>query len=140
MIPCCATSSASAVPFWISSGYAGASEFAQDFPFVPIVHHHAAFCRDSRYGNSGKHLPVVSVPCCLASKRLHRRYRIRQYALVPFFRFYDTVHTFLDSSIRRVIERCEKAADIGAGIESIDVDVLEAPVSDPLCGRYSRQY
>ncbi|SDL44167.1 hypothetical protein SAMN04487833_11974 [Sarcina sp. DSM 11001] len=40
-----------------------------------------------------------------------------QYALVPFFRFYDTVHTFLDSSIRRVIERCEKAADNGAGVE-----------------------
>ena len=40
-----------------------------------------------------------------------------QYALVPFFRFYDTVHTFLDSSIRRVIERCEKAADNGTGVE-----------------------
>ena len=28
-----------------------------------------------------------------------------EYALVPFFRFYDTVHGFLDGSIRRVIER-----------------------------------
>ena len=48
-----------------------------------------------------------------------------EYALVPFFRFYDTVHTFLDSSIRRVIERCQKAADIGAGIQPQDVDVLK---------------
>ena len=44
---------------------------------------------------------------------------------MPFFRFYDTVHTFLDSSIRRVIERCQNAADIGAGIEAMDVDVLK---------------
>ena len=48
-----------------------------------------------------------------------------EYALVPFFRFYDTVHTFLDGSIRRVIERCQRAADNGDGIEALDVDVLK---------------
>ena len=48
-----------------------------------------------------------------------------EYALVPFFRFYDTVHSFLDSSIRRVIERCQKAADTGAGIEMQDVNILK---------------
>ena len=48
-----------------------------------------------------------------------------EYALVPFFRFYDTVHTFLDSSIRRVIERCQEAADNGDGIEAQDVNVLK---------------
>ena len=48
-----------------------------------------------------------------------------EYALVPFFRFYDTVHTFLDGSIRRVIERCQKAAENGDGIEQQDVDVLK---------------
>lgn len=37
-----------------------------------------------------------------------------EYALVLFFRFYDTIHTFLDGSIRRVIERCQKAADKGS--------------------------
>lgn len=35
------------------------------------------------------------------------------------------MHTFLDSSIRRVIERCQKAADNGDGIESQDVNVLK---------------
>ena len=48
-----------------------------------------------------------------------------EYALVPFFAFYDTVHTFLDGTIRRVIERCQKAADNGDGIEASDVDVLK---------------
>ena len=48
-----------------------------------------------------------------------------EYSLVPFFYFYDTVHTFLDSSIRRVIERCDRAAEKGHGIEKQDVDILK---------------
>lgn len=48
-----------------------------------------------------------------------------EFALAPFYLFYDTVHTFLDSSIRRVIERCQKAADTNAGIEQQDVAVLK---------------
>lgn len=48
-----------------------------------------------------------------------------EYALAPFYLFYDTVHTFLDSSIRRVIERCQKAADNKDGIEQQDVSVLK---------------
>ena len=48
-----------------------------------------------------------------------------EFALAPFYLFYDTVHTFLDSSIRRVIERCERAAADGNGIEPQDVDVLK---------------
>ena len=48
-----------------------------------------------------------------------------EYALVPFFRFYDTVHSFLDSSIRRVIERCQRAAEAGDGLKARDVDVLK---------------
>lgn len=45
--------------------------------------------------------------------------------LVPFYMFYDTLHSFLDGSIRRVIERCERAADNGDGIEQYDVSVLK---------------
>lgn len=35
------------------------------------------------------------------------------------------MHTFLDGSIRRVIERCQRAADNGLGIQPQDVDVLK---------------
>ena len=45
--------------------------------------------------------------------------------LVPFYMFYDTLHTFLDSSIRRVIERCQRAADNSDGIEQYDVSILK---------------
>ena len=46
-------------------------------------------------------------------------------ALLPFYLFYDTVHTFLESAIRRVIDRCQNAADNHDGIEPQDVAVLK---------------
>lgn len=48
-----------------------------------------------------------------------------EFAIVPFYRFYDTVHGSLDGAIRRVIERCEKAAVEDRGIKPQDVDVLK---------------
>ena len=109
-------------------GYAGASEFAQDFPFVPyqFIIMQKVFAEIRKHGNSGKHLSGGERSMLSGFQEAAQKVQDKdEYALVPFFRFYDTVHTFLDSSIRRVIERCEKAADIGAGIESIDVDVLK---------------
>jgi len=46
-------------------------------------------------------------------------------SLVPFHLFYDTVHTFLESAIRRVIDRCQTAADNHDGIELQDVSLLK---------------
>ena len=46
-------------------------------------------------------------------------------ALVPFHLFYNTVHTFLESPIRRVIDRCQTAADNHDGLEQQDVSVLK---------------
>lgn len=109
-------------------GYAGASEFAQDFPFVPyqFIIMQKVFAEIRKHGNSGKHLSGGERSMLSGFQEAAQKVQNQdEYALVPFFRFYDTVHTFLDSSIRRVIERCEKAADIGAGVESMDVDVLK---------------
>ena len=109
-------------------GYAGAPEFAQDFPFVPyqFIIMQKVFAEIRKHGNSGKHLSGGERSMLSGFQEAAQKVQNQdEYALVPFFRFYDTVHTFLDSSIRRVIERCEKAADIGAGIESMDVDVLK---------------
>ena len=109
-------------------GYAGASEFAQNFPFVPyqFIIMQKVFAEIRKHGNSGKHLSGGERSMLSGFQEAAQKVQDKdEYALVPFFRFYDTIHTFLDSSIRRVIERCEKAADIGAGIESMDVDVLK---------------
>lgn len=48
-----------------------------------------------------------------------------EHAIAPLYPFYDSVHSFLDGSIRRVIERCQKAADNHDGIEDYDVKVLK---------------
>lgn len=109
-------------------GFSGANEFAVNFPFVPyqFIIMQKVFAEIRKHGNSGKHLSGGERSMLSGFQEAAQKIQDQdEYALVPFFRFYDTVHTFLDSSIRRVIERCEKAAEIGAGVESMDVDVLK---------------
>lgn len=109
-------------------GFAGASEFAVNFPFVPyqFIIMQKVFAEIRKHGNSGKHLSGGERSMLSGFQEAAQKIQSKdEYALVPFFRFYDTVHTFLDSSIRRVIERCQNAADIGAGIQLQDVDVLK---------------
>lgn len=109
-------------------GYSGPTEFAVNFPFVPyqFIIMQKVFAEIRKHGNSGKHLSGGERSMLSGFQEATQKIQEQdEYALVPFFRFYDTVHTFLDSSIRRVIERCQKAADNGAGIETQDVDILK---------------
>ena len=109
-------------------GFTGANEFAINFPFVPyqFIIMQKVFAEIRKHGNSGKHLSGGERSMLSGFQEAAQKVQDQdENALVPFFRFYDTVHTFLDSSIRRVIERCQNAADIGAGIEAMDVDVLK---------------
>lgn len=50
---------------------------------------------------------------------------LRTNSFVPFYYFYDTVHTFLDGAIRRVVDRADRAAQAGNGLKAQDVDVLK---------------
>lgn len=109
-------------------GYSGPGEFAVNFPFVPyqFIIMQKVFAEIRKHGNSGKHLSGGERSMLSGFQEAAQKIQERdEYALVPFFRFYDTVHTFLDGSIRRVIERCQKAAESGAGIEPQDVDILK---------------
>ena len=109
-------------------GYGGPNEFAVNFPFVPyqFIIMQKVFAEIRKHGNSGKHLSGGERSMLSGFQEAVQVIQQQdEYALVPFFRFYDTVHTFLDSSIRRVIERCEKAADDSAGVEPQDVNVLK---------------
>lgn len=109
-------------------GYTGSIEFAINFPFVPyqFIIMQKVFAEIRKHGNSGKHLSGGERSMLSGFQEAAQKIQEKdEYALVPFFRFYDTVHTFLDSTIRRVIERCQKAADNGDGIETQDVDVLK---------------
>ena len=109
-------------------GYAGATEFAVNFPFVPyqFIIMQKVFAEIRKHGNSGKHLSGGERSMLSGFQEAAQAIQNKdEYALVPFFRFYDTVHSFLDGSIRRVIERCVRAATDGNGIEEQDVDVLK---------------
>ena len=109
-------------------GYSGAREFSVNFPFVPyqFIIMQKVFAEIRKHGNSGKHLSGGERSMLSGFQEAAQKMQERdEYALVPFFRFYDTVHGFLDSSIRRVIERCERAASTKSGVEPQDVDVLK---------------
>jgi hypothetical protein len=109
-------------------GYSSADDFVRNFPFVPyqFVIMQKVFSEIRKHGNSGKHLSGGERSMLSGFQEAAQKIETKdEYALVPFYLFYDTVHTFLDSSIRRVIERCQKAAENKDGIELQDVSVLK---------------
>ena len=109
-------------------GYNSPGEFAKNFPFVPyqFIIMQKVFSEIRKHGNSGKHLSGGERSMLSGFQEAAQKIEDKdEYALAPFYLFYDTVHTFLDSSIRRVIERCQKAADNHDGIEQQDVAVLK---------------
>lgn len=109
-------------------GFSGSNEFAINFPFVPyqFIIMQKVFAEIRKHGNSGKHLSGGERSMLSGFQEAAQKVQEKdENSLVPFFYFYDTVHTFLDSSIRRVIERCDRAAKGGHGIEEQDVDVLK---------------
>ena len=110
------------------TGFSGPGEFAKNFPFVPyqFIIMQKVFSEIRKHGNSGKHLSGGERSMLSGFQEAAQKIEDKdEYALAPFYLFYDTVHTFLDGSIRRVIERCQKAADTNAGIEQQDVSVLK---------------
>lgn len=109
-------------------GYTSAEGFTACYPFVPyqFIILQQVFAEIRRHGNSGKHLSGGERSMLSGFQEAAQALQDRdEYALAPFHLFYNTVHTFLDSSIRRVIERAERAADSGDGLEPCDVDVLK---------------
>lgn len=109
-------------------GYSGSTDFCENFPFVPyqFIIMQKIFTEIRKHGNAGKHFSGGERSMLSGFQEAAKDVKDKdEYALVPLFHFYDTVHTFLDGAIRRVIERCQKAADSGDGIEAQDVNVLK---------------
>lgn len=109
-------------------GYASGAEFSATYPFVPyqfiIIQKVLAEIR--KHGNSGKHLSGGERSMLSGFQEAAQKVQDKdENALVPFSQFYDTVHTFLESPIRRVIDRCQTAADRHDGLEQRDVSVLK---------------
>jgi len=109
-------------------GYADGAEFSATYPFVPyqfiIIQKVLAEIR--KHGNSGKHLSGGERSMLSGFQEAAQKVQGKdENAIVPFSQFYDTVHTFLESPIRRVIDRSQTAADKHDGLEQRDVSVLK---------------
>lgn len=109
-------------------GYTSAADFATNFPFIPyqFIIMQKVFAEIRRHGNSGKHLSGGERSMLSGFQEAAQKVQEGdENTLVPFFRFYDTVHSFLDHTIRQVVERADRAAEAGDVLTKYDVDVLK---------------
>ncbi len=80
------------------------------------------FSEIRKHGNADKHLSGGERSMLSGFQEAAQKVQDKdeyEYAMIPFWMFYDTAHAFLDSSIKRVIERAERAAIDNKGLESI---------------------
>ena len=109
-------------------GYDGAEDFAETFPFADyqFTLMQKVMTELRKHGSSGKHLSSGERSMLSGFQEAAQRVEEKdENALVPFWMFYDTVQTFLEGHIRRVINRAEEAASAHEGLESEDVSVLK---------------
>ena len=109
-------------------GYRNSTEFVSNFPFVPyqFILIQKIFAEIRKHGNAGKHYSGAERSMLdgfqISAKKIQDK---DEYALATLSSFYDSIHTFLDGAIRRVIDRCDRAANDGLGVESFDVEILK---------------
>lgn len=109
-------------------GYSGEDEFIEAYPFIPYQFKllQDVLVQIRKHGSSGKHLSGGERSMLSAFQEAAQKYKDKDEThFVPFYAFYDTVHTFLDGAIRRVIDRADRAAIAGAGLKPQDVNVLK---------------
>lgn len=109
-------------------GYSGVDEFIEAYPFVPYQFKllQDVLVQVRKHGSSGKHLSGGERSMLSAFQEAAQKYKEQdENHFIPFYAFYDTVHTFLDGAVRRVIDRADRAALAGDGLKPQDVDVLK---------------
>ena len=109
-------------------GFSSEDEFTRVFPFVPyqFTIMQKVFNEIRKHGHAGKHQSSGERSMLNGFQESAQRIEDRnELTLVPMYAFYDTLHSFLDTSVRSVIERAEKAANDGNGLTVEDVNLLK---------------
>lgn len=109
-------------------GYTSEDEFARIFPFVPyqFTIMQKVFNEIRKHGHAGKHQSSGERSMLNGFQESAQRIKHKnELTLVPMYAFYDTLHSFLDTSVRSVIERAERAANNGDGLTVEDVNLLK---------------
>ena len=109
-------------------GFAGEDDFVASFPFadyqfklMPNVLKQLRL-----HGSSGKHLSGGERSMLSGFQEAAQAVQTGdEGTLVPLWRFYDTLSSFLEGYIRSVVERCARAAEERAGLQPQDVRVLK---------------
>ena len=109
-------------------GYTSEDEFARIFPFVPyqFTIMQKVFNEIRKHGHAGKHQSSGERSMLNGFQESAQNVENKnELTLVPMYAFYDTLHSFLDTSVRSVIERAERAANNGDGLTVDDVNLLK---------------
>lgn len=109
-------------------GYKSDDEFVRQFPFVPyqFIVMQNVYNEIRKHGHTGKHQSQGERSMLNGFQESAQSVEMNdEFSVVPLYAFYDTLHSSLDTSIRSVIERAEKAAQDGYGIEEKDVNLLK---------------
>ena len=109
-------------------GYSSAEQFARVFPFVPyqFIIMQEVFNQVRKKGHAGKHHSSGERSMLNGFQESAQKIQQKdEFSVVPLHYFYDTLHGFLDTAIRSVIERAERAAQNGEGLVEFDVNLLK---------------
>ena len=109
-------------------GYEDADDFVQTFPFVGYQFKimQKVLSEVRKHGSSGKHLSDGERSMLSGFQEAAQAVEDGdESTLVPFWRFYDTVQTFLEGHVRRVIANAAENVQRARGMEPIDVEVLK---------------
>lgn len=110
------------------AGYANAKEFVASYPFVgyqfkllPDV-----MTEVRKHGVKAKHMSTGERSMLSAFQESAQAIQLEQTgALVPLWRFFDTISKDLETGINRVVDRAVRAAENAEGLEPYDVRVLK---------------
>ncbi len=107
--------------------YEDEQDFAEAFPFVG---YQFRLMQDvinelRKQGSSGKHLSAERSMLSGFQEAAQHVEEKDENALVPLWRFYDTVRNFLEGRHTRVITNCVEAAEKSKGLEPQDAEVLK---------------
>ncbi|MBP3871947.1 MAG: BREX system P-loop protein BrxC [Faecalicoccus sp.] len=109
-------------------GYKSGDEFVRQFPFVPyqFIVMQKIYNEIRKHGHTGKHQSQGERSMLNGFQESAQSIEDKnEFSIVPLYAFYDTLHSSLDTAVRGVIERAERAAQDGLGLEKNDVNLLK---------------
>lgn len=109
-------------------GYKSGDEFVRQFPFVPyqFIVMQNIYNEIRKHGHTGKHQSQGERSMLNGFQESAQSVENRnEFSVVPLYAFYDTLHSSLDTAIRGVVERAEKAEKDGLGLEHNDINLLK---------------